>query len=165
MVYLYSTIKMMHGPINIRMYMFVGIASFSTGDWRHNVIVTRTIWEVSLTDVSRDDTGRSLLCYKGCASPVGLHCQERRSGSDIAWLLLDTCNNAGPISVNVAFLLYTDCCVKRKHVEGVFVRNSKYLSWSELISIGSEHNKHISTDSANNSCVYSVSVYACLDCV
>jgi len=58
------------------MYMFVGIASFSTGNWRHNVIVTRTIWEVSLADVSRDDTGRSLLCYKGRASAVSLHCQE-----------------------------------------------------------------------------------------
>jgi hypothetical protein len=48
-------------------YTFVGIASSSTGDWRHNVIVTRTIWEisvrVSLNDVSCGDTGRSLLCW------------------------------------------------------------------------------------------------------
>lgn len=56
-----------------------------------------------------------------------------------------------------------------KHGERVFVfvANLKCLSWSELISIGSEHNKHISNDSANenDSCLHSVNVCACLDCV
>jgi hypothetical protein len=94
------------------MYMFFDISFCSTDDWRHHSIVTPTIWEisagVSLTYVSCGDTGRSLLCYSGCASAVGLHFRDRRRRSHIVWLLPDTHNNADP----------TDCCSKSKQGDG-----------------------------------------------
>lgn len=117
--------------------------------------VQRSVWEisayVSLTSHLRCDTGRSLLCYKGCTiKRHRLFVLIFEGDADEVTSLLYRLTPAkilGPKAAIVAFWLYVKCCSNRKHGEGMAVINFEHLSWSELILIGSVYNNHISIDS------------------